>query len=85
MTRPLGKRQIEALADLGPQHIYIVTGAGHRSLIARGLVSDDGKGGWPELTPAGYRALADALERGQIEPLKFRCFRAHSVKPNVKP
>jgi hypothetical protein len=76
LKRPLGKRQLETLAMMGPLQIAVVTSASHRSLISRGLATDNGKGSYPELTPSGYRALADAIEQGQIPSLRSRVMAA---------
>jgi hypothetical protein len=67
----LGPRQIEILQNFGPMQIHVVTSAEHRTLIAKGLV-DDVDGGWPCITPAGLRALADAIETGRIPGFRER-------------
>lgn len=66
----LGKRQLALMAQLGGVHSYIVVpGPVARSLYARGIMAPGSSRseGFAMLTPAGYRALADALESGAIK------------------
>lgn len=79
MARPLGKHQLRLLLQLGSPGMRLVVGDRlSRSLERRGLLratggpvkTDDGRDlppGLFQITPAGLRALADALERGQLE------------------
>lgn len=73
MTRALGSRQLAYLKALGHPSTYLVVGdAGARSLAKRGLLRAFGKArkgrrdSFYGITPAGMRALADALEDGRI-------------------
>lgn len=65
MTRPLGKQQLRLLMLLGRPGTVMVTPADSvaRSLGRRGLLSEAGD----RITPSGLRALADAMESGQLE------------------
>jgi hypothetical protein len=66
----LGKHQLELLAGLGrPFGLLVVGDAVARSLTKRGLLAARGKGGdsFFQITPAGLRELADAMERGDLE------------------
>lgn len=68
----LGKRQIDLLAGLG--HVgsaLILPTPITDSLVKRGLMRPTGdkpgtENGFLVLTPAGYRAIADAIEAGLI-------------------
>jgi hypothetical protein len=72
MNRPLGKRQLATLENLGPSRVPVCVATEHRALIARGLLDDGGKGSFPCLTPAGLRAFADAIESGALRPIRER-------------
>lgn len=73
MTR-LGRRQIEALSDLGPLHAPVVADRTHLRFVELGL-AETYKGGCVCLTPAGHRALADLIEAGRATPLLQRYIR----------
>lgn len=68
---PLGKNQLERLLGLASPSSLLVVGGDRviRSLERRGLVAPavkDRPDAWLQITPAGMRALADALEAGQL-------------------
>lgn len=72
----LGKHQLCLLATLAsPFMLLVVSDKLSRSLVQRGLLEprrppikgDKDDGGFFGITPAGLRALADALERGNVE------------------
>jgi hypothetical protein len=63
--RPLGPKQIAALRDLALRYVGLVPDTIARSLIARGLLREDG--GAYCINAAGLRALADALDAGKVE------------------
>lgn len=68
----LGQRQINRLAAMANVGCaLVVPDAVSRSLVARGLMepTSDQPGcqdGFVVMTPAGYRAVADAIDAGQI-------------------
>jgi hypothetical protein len=64
--RRLGPKQLATLRDLTLRYVGLVPYATERSLIRRGLLraADDG----PYcVSAAGLRALADAIDAGQVE------------------
>lgn len=69
----LGKHQLCLLASLASPFLKVIVGDRlSRSLVRRGLMaphwSDPKRAdGLHGITPAGLRALADALERGDLE------------------
>lgn len=68
----LGSRQLDSLIGLArPTVSMIVPGAVEASLIKRGLLkankSKRGGFSFARITPAGLRALADAMEAGRFE------------------
>jgi hypothetical protein len=72
MTRPLGKNQLERLLGLAnPCHLLVVgDGPVIASLIKRGMLKPIMKSepkAWLQITPAGMRALAAALEHGLLD------------------
>ena len=71
MTRPLGKLQLERLMGLAsPSCLLIVGDAVSKSLVKRGMLKPhfpDTPEAWHRITPAGMRALAEALEVGQLD------------------
>ena len=74
--RPLGKRQIDLLAKLGSPGMFLIVGDPvSRSLAKRGLLKPEGTStdddSFYHITSAGLRALADAMDSGQIKPSKF--------------
>lgn len=71
--RPLGKNQLQRLMGLGSPGCLLVVASDKvsKSLVARGLTKPrfaDSPDAWHGITPAGLRALADALEAGDCEP-----------------
>jgi hypothetical protein len=64
--RPLGPKQLGALRDLALRYVGLVPNATDRSLIARGMLRQDGSEAYC-IAPAGLRALADAIEAGKVE------------------
>ena len=75
----LGKRQVEALAFLGPQHAPVVARPVHLRLETMGYVATI-DGAFPSLTPAGLRRLADEMEVGTA-PLTIEEFRIKLTMP----
>lgn len=67
MKRPLGKNQLATLRALGPYRVCIVGGKKHKSLARRGLCEALGDDSFYAITPDGLRALADAIDRGQLK------------------
>ena len=66
----LGKRQLEMLAMVaGVQRAIVVPDTLTRSLCTKGAMVPGGTvtDGFLVITPAGYRAIADALESGKLE------------------
>jgi hypothetical protein len=68
----LGKNQLERLLGLASPTSLLVVGGDRviRSLAKRGMVKakDPCKpNAWLQITPAGLRVLADALEAGELE------------------
>lgn len=68
----LGKNQLERLLGLASPSMLLVVGDGRvvASLVKRGLLAPKKKSdpmAWLQITPAGMRALADAMETGQLE------------------
>ena len=69
MGTRLGKHQLAMLASLAGTHrALVVPDSVTRSLCKRGLMMPGGTktDGFLVMTPAGYRAVADALESGAI-------------------
>lgn len=69
----LGKHQLQRLMGLAsPSCLLIVAGDRlSKSLVKRGLTKPhfaDDPDAWHRITPTGLRALADALEAGELEP-----------------
>ena len=93
--RPLGKHQLQRLMGLAsPGSLLIVAGDElSKSLAARGLTAPKLKNkpdAWHGITPKGLRALADAMEAGQLEqfmrpfPPKRTISGAQSSNPQEK-
>ena len=62
----IGSNQLNRLILLGsPTRAFLVPDEVSRSLIKRGLVSDES--GLIRITPAGLRALADEMDAGRVE------------------
>lgn len=67
MPRRLGDKQVASLAFLsGVSRLLLTPGREDRALVARGLLRAD-DGGACCVTPAGLRALADAMEAGRVK------------------
>lgn len=65
----LGRKQLDMLALIGGvQRAIVVPDAVTRSLCKRGLMTSGGTktDGFLVLTSAGYRAIADAMDSGDI-------------------
>lgn len=84
MTGRLGLNQLDLLAKLGsPLTMLIVGDALSDSLLARGLVRQDRKRRGIVISPAGLRALADALEAGRLADVAARIHaRREATKPS---
>lgn len=68
----LGRKQLQLLSAIaGVRRALVVPDKISRSLCERGLMQSASSktDGFIVLTPAGYRAVADALERGTIKRL----------------
>lgn len=70
--RPLGKKQLELLLSCASPSSLLVVGDGpvEQSLVQRELLAPKLKQrpkAWLRITPAGMRALADALESGLLD------------------
>ena len=85
----LGKHQLALLATMGsPFMLLVVSDKLSRSLVHRGLLeprrpprrSDKDDGGFFGITPAGLRALADALEGGDLEQFYDEQFERDRVR-----
>lgn len=64
---PLGSRQIERLVTLAcPAWLLVTPLRRDQALVRRGLLRAD-DGGRLCITPAGLRALADAMEAGRVQ------------------
>lgn len=68
----LGKNQLERLMGLASPGCLLIVGNDKvsRSLVKRGLLwpkDDNDRFAWLGITPAGLRALADALEAGELQ------------------
>lgn len=61
----IGARQMEILAGFGAMRVMITSDAASRRLAGQGLLRVDAAGG-SCITPAGLRALADAMEAGAL-------------------
>jgi hypothetical protein len=69
----IGAKQLEILIILAtPDRAMIVPGKTERGLIQRGLLKVEDNGGFARITPAGLRALADAMEAGRVEDCLMR-------------
>ncbi|HRP26369.1 hypothetical protein [Thauera sp.] len=67
MTR-LGPKQLALLRTVGTSSALVVASATSRRLCALGLMRAHGTdGSFAAITPAGLRALADAVEAGRVE------------------
>lgn len=69
MGSKLGRKQLDMLASIGGVHrALVVPDAVARSLCSRGLMKPGGTktDGLIVLTADGYRAIADALDSGDI-------------------
>lgn len=63
----IGKEQLRLLVSLGSPTMMLVVGDKvSASLVRRGLLQDDDKGGFCRITAAGLRALADEMEAGRV-------------------
>lgn len=67
LRRQLGNRQRELLVSFRVGSLLLTPNGVSRTLVARGLLREDKPGGSCCITPAGLRALADAMEAGQVQ------------------
>lgn len=70
MTARLGKNQLRLLMQLADPNRFVVIGDKLVwSLVHRGLLAPHGPDGEGlfQITPNGWRALADAVDRGALE------------------
>lgn len=75
MADRLGARQLEVLeAVASPRFLLLTPCRRARDLVQRGLLAEDRGAVW--ITPAGLRALADAMEAGRVLPAGSRPFAA---------
>lgn len=71
MSRPLGKRQLALLVTMAkPTRFFLIPCKVSRSLEARGLIAErlipESRKPVLQITSKGLRALADAMDSGQI-------------------
>ena len=68
MTR-IGKQQLQTLIVLAsPTCVLLTPGRSERGLVERGLLREREPGGGSCcITPAGLRALADAMDQGLVD------------------
>lgn len=85
----LGKHQLCLLATIAsPFSMLVVSDKLSRSLVNRGFLEprrpprkkDKDDGGFFGITPAGLRAVADAVERGELEQFYDPRFRRDRVR-----
>lgn len=62
----LGTRQLETLRAVGTTAAIVVPDSITRRLCALGLMASEASGSFAHITPAGLRALADAVDAGRI-------------------
>lgn len=67
MSRLLGKRQLDLLANFVARRAFVVTDDMTRSLCRRGLMREARPGSFVHITPDGLRALAQAADDGLVE------------------
>ncbi len=69
----LGKRQLALLRGVGPTSAVVVPDGTTRRLCDLGLMKAHGgeDGSFAAVTPAGLRALADAVDAGKIGLFKM--------------
>jgi hypothetical protein len=69
----LGKHQLELLRNLGATSAVVAPDKTTRRLCALGLMHAHGgkDGSFAAITPAGLRALADAVDAGKIRLFKM--------------
>ena len=66
----IGEEQLRLLIMLGSPTVTLISGPSRvtRTLLARGLLHADRRGGIT-ITPAGLRALADAMAARRVAPV----------------
>ena len=64
----LGRKQLELLRSVGTTAALVIPTRRSRRLCDLGLMqSDNPEGAFAYITPAGLRALADAVDAGRID------------------
>ena len=63
----LGIRQLELLRSVGTTRALVVADRASSRLCEIGLMKEMGDGSFVAVTPAGLRALADAVDAGRID------------------
>jgi hypothetical protein len=64
----VGINQLRTLImTASPGRVLLTPSAGDRALVQRGLLREREPGGACCITPAGLRALADAMEAGRVD------------------
>ncbi|MBY5657132.1 hypothetical protein [Rhizobium leguminosarum] len=61
-----GIRQLQTLRAVGTTAAIVVPDSLTRRLCALGLMASEASGSFAHITPAGLRALADAVDAGRI-------------------
>lgn len=64
--RPLGSKQLSLLQSLTCGFSVVIADEVTRSLCKRGLMKEAMPGAFVSVTADGYRAVADAMDRGLI-------------------
>jgi hypothetical protein len=64
----LGPKQIELLLAVGVRSAVVVGDRMTARLCELGMMQSEPNGSFARITPAGLRALADAMEDGRIPP-----------------
>jgi hypothetical protein len=79
-VKRLGRHQLCLLATMGsPFSLLVIRDKVSQSIESRGLLAPSRKDGLFGITPQGLRTLADALERGELEPFFDGRFRERDM------
>ena len=82
----LGDQQIRLLIVLAtPDRGLLTPDKVSASLVRRGLLAEDKPGGCSVITPAGLRALADAMEAGRVKHCLDRMREDHEKRRRKPP